>query len=230
MQTYKGVWKITASSGSERIINRYIRSTFQSLVHAIIPPHFREKDSLGTVHVAGALELHAYEYVIWILEHSIALPVKAQLNLMDNNSMAKATAELLDAGAARLIQTGQILYPLTVNAFPGGGLFAALSPLDRLRAITLIELLEINLETLSIPYKNNPELVRNMMDALNELPMFGQYSEWTAYGTTRLFPPEYRRVEFFPTGWFQTQYPGPAFGYRDFRGFLAVIQHKKVNN
>ncbi|NHC38983.1 hypothetical protein G6549_03330 [Bacillus sp. MM2020_1] len=217
---------MTIQSGNERTINRFIKSTFQALVQAIIPPHYREKDMLGTVHVAGALELHVYEYVIWILEHSIALPVKAQLNLIDNKSMAKATAELLDAGADRLIQTGQIIYPLTVNAFPGGGLFAALSPLDRLRAITLIELLEINLETLSIPYKNNPELVRIMMDALNELPMFGQYSEWTAYGTTRLFPPEYRRVEYFSPGWFQTQYPGPAFGYRDFRGFLAVIQHK----
>lgn len=224
------MWKITEPSGNERTINSYIKSTFQALVQAIIPPHFRDKDSLGTVQVAGALELHVYEYLIWILEHSIALPVKAQLNLMDNKSMPKATAELLDAGAAQLILTGQILYPLNVNAFPGGGLFAALSPIDRLRAITLIERLEINLETLSIPYKNNPWLVRNMMDVLNELPMFGQYSEWTAYGTTRLFPPEYRRVEYFPPGWFQTQYPGPSFGYRDFRGFLAIIQYKKVND
>jgi hypothetical protein len=171
-----------------------------------------------------------YEYIIWILEQSIALPVKTQLNLMDNKSISKATAEMLDVGAAQLIQTGQILCPLNMSTFPGGGPFATLSPIDRLRAITLIERLEINLETLSIPYKNNPGLVRNMMDVLNELSMFGQYSEWTAYGTTRLFPPEYRRVEYFPHGWIQTQYPGPSFGYRDFRGFLAIIQHKKVND
>jgi hypothetical protein len=224
------VWKITEPNGSERTINRYIKSTFQALVQAIIPPHCRYINSIGTVQIAGALELQVYEYVIWILENSIALPVKVKLNLVGSRSMSKATAKLLDVGAAQLIQTGQILYPLHVNAFPGGGLFAALSQVDRLRAITLIERLKINLETLSIPYKNNPGLVRNMMDVLNELPMFGQYSEWTGYGTTRLFSPEYRRVEYFPQGWFQTQYPGPSFGYRDFRGFLAIIQHKKVND
>ncbi|MBT2697524.1 hypothetical protein J7E79_08885 [Bacillus sp. ISL-40] len=180
--------------------------------------------------MAGALELHVYEYVIWILDHSIALPVKAQLNFAESSSMSKATAELLDVGAAQLIQTGEILYPLNVNTFPGGGAFSALAPIDRLRAITLIERLGINLENLPIPYKNNPGLVRNMMDVLNELPMFGHYSEWTAYGTTRLLSPKSRRVEYFPYGWFHTLYPGPSFGYRDFRGFLATIQHKKVDD
>ena len=216
-------------SGIERTKNQYIKSTFQALVQAIIPPHFRY-NSKGTIQVAGALELDVYEYIIWILDHSIAPSVKAQLNLADGRSMSKATAELLDAGATQLIRAGQIQYPLNVLTFAGGGPFSALSPIDRLRAITHIERLEINLETLRIPYKNNPELVRIMIDALNELPMFGQYSEWTAYGTTRLYSPEYRRVEYFPHGWFQTQYPGPSFGYRDFRGFLAIIRHKKVNN
>jgi hypothetical protein len=211
----------------ERSLNRYIRSTFQALVYAIFPPNFRFKD-LRTVQIAGAQELHVYEYVIWILDHSIALPVKEQLNL-ENTSMSKSTAELLDVGAAQLIQTGQILYPLNVTVFPNGGPFSALSPIDRLRAISLIERLDINLENLSIPYKNNPGLVRNMIDVLNELPLFGYYSEWTAYGSTRLFSPEFRRVEYFPHGWFQTQYPGPSFGYRDFRGFLATFKHKKVD-
>lgn len=199
-------------------------STFQALVHAIIPPHHRY-----SVQVAGAQELHVYEYVLWILDHSIDLPVKKQLNLV-NGSMSKSTAELLDAGAARLIQTGQNLYPLNTTVFPCGGPFSALSPIDRLRAITLLERLDIDLENVSIPYKNNPGLVRNMMDVLNELSMFGYYSEWTAYGTTRLFSPEYRRVEHFPLVWFQTGYPGPSFGYRDFRGYLATFKHKKVDD
>jgi hypothetical protein len=216
-------------SEGERTLNRYIRSTFQALVHAIIPPHYRNKDLFGTVQVAGAQELHVYEYVIWILEHSISLPVKEQLNLV-NGSMSKATAELLDAGAVQLIQTGQILYPLNVTEFSSGGPFTTLSKVDRLRAITLIERLNINLENLSIPYKSNPELVRDMMDVINELTLFGHYSEWTAYGTTRLFSPEYRRVEHFPHGWYLTGYPGPSFGYRDFRGFLATYKHKKVDD
>jgi hypothetical protein len=211
-------------SEGERSLSRYIRSTFQALVDAIIPTHLRY-----SVQVAGAQELHVHEYIIWILNHSISLPVKEQLNLV-NGSMPKSTAELLDAGAAQLIQKGQILYPLNVTAFPSGGPFSALSQVDRLRAITLIERLDINLEKLSSPYKNNPVLVREMMDVLNELTLFGHYSEWTAYGTTRQFSPEYRRVEHFPHGWFQTGYPGPSFGYRDFRGFLATFKHKKVDD
>jgi hypothetical protein len=215
-------------SEGERNLNRYIRSTFQALVHAIIPPHYyRYKDLLGTVQVAGAQELHVYEYIIWILDQSIALPVKDQLNLY---SMSKATAELLDSGAVQLIQTSQNLYPLNVTAISSGGPFAALSPIDRLRAITLIERLGIDLDKLSAPYKNNPGLIRNMVDVLNELTSFGHYSEWTAYGTTRLFSPEYRSVEYFPFGWFQTGYPGPSFGYRDFRGFLATFKHKKEDD
>ncbi|WHY01421.1 hypothetical protein [Neobacillus sp. DY30] len=221
--------EISEASESKRNLNRYVRSTFKSLVHAIIPPHLKHKNYIGTVQVAGAQDLHVYEYVIWILDHSIALSVKEQLHLV-NSSISKSTAELLDIGAVQLIQKGQIYYPLNVTAYPGGGPFSSLSPIDRLRAITLIEQLDINLESLSTPYKNNPGLVRNMMDVLNELSMFGHYSEWAAYGTTRLFSPEYRRVEFFPPGWEQTQYPGPSFGYRDFRGFLAIIQHKKVKD
>jgi hypothetical protein len=207
-------------------IDRYILSTFQALVQAIIPatPYYSTP-----FQSAGALELKVYEYVIWILDHSIAFPVKKQLNLVDN-SMSKATAELLDSGAAQLIQTGQIRYPLNVYANPGGGPFTVLSPFDRLRAISLIEMLEINLETLNLPYKNNPGLIRNMMDVLNQLTQFGLYSEWPAYGKTRLFSPEYRRVEYFPLGWIQTQYPGPSNGYRDFRGFLASMPQKKVKD
>lgn len=218
---------MTVAREMNESLNRYIRSTFQALVHAVLPPYLSGKGKL--VQAARALELQVYEYVIWILEHSISNPVKAQLHLV-KRSMVKATAELLDTGAVRLIQTGQNLYSPNLHSFLGGGPFSALSPIDRLRAITLIERLEINLEILSIPYKNNPGLVGNMMDVLNQLPLFGYYSEWTGYGTTRLLSPEYRRVEFFPYGWFQTEYPGPSYGYRDFRGFLAIIQHKKVND
>ncbi len=175
------------------------------------------------------MEFNVYEYVIWILDHSIAYPIKKQLNLV-NGSMSKSTAELLDKGAEQLILTGQIQYPLNQYAFPGGGHFTMLSPIDRLRAITLIEQLEINLDALNLPYKNNPGLIRNMMDVLNQLTQNGHYSEWPAYETTRLFSPEYRRVEYFPPGWIQTQYPGTSKAYRDFRGFLTIMPHKKVKD
>ena len=222
---FKGVSKITEVRGNNEIYNLHTRATFQALVHTIVPAAPSPTVTLGTLQAAGALDLNVYEYIIWVLDRSLAIPIELQLNLV-NISLSRSTAQLLDAAAARLIQTGQAKYLLNVWAFPGGGPFAALSRSDRLRAITLLERLEINFGSLPDPYQNNPGLVRNMMDVLNQLTMFGHYSEWTAYGATRLFPPDYRRMEYFPPGWIQSQYPGPAFGYRDFRGFLAIFPHK----
>jgi hypothetical protein len=210
--------------GSERTVDRYIRSTFQSLVQAIIPSTLIIKEPLGPIQVPGALQFKVYEYVIWVLDHSIALPVKTKLNL---TSMSKSTAELLDLGATQLIETRQNAYPLNINGFPDGGPFSKLSLVDRLRALTLIERLELNLENVSTPYQNNPVLIRSMIDVLNQLTLFGFYSEWTGYGTTGQFSPELRKLEYFPPGWFLSHYPGPSFAYRDFRGFLAFMPHKK---
>lgn len=75
--------------------------------------------------------------------------------------------------------------------------------------------------------KNNAGLVLNITDAINRLVMFGYYSEWSGYGTTRLAPPTRRRLEEFPVGWTQSAYPGPSYGYRELRGFLLTIPREK---
>ncbi|MED4226947.1 hypothetical protein [Neobacillus cucumis] len=209
------------TKGSDRTTNCYIRSTFQSLVQAIIPPN---PLTAKPVQVPGALEMKVYEYVIWILNHSISPFVKTKIN---TKSMARSTAELLDIGATQLIQTGQNVYPPQINYSKCRGPFSHLSLIDRLQSITLIERLEVNLEILSPPYQNNPALVCSMMDSINQLTLIGFYSEWAGYGTTRLFTPEFRRVEHFPLGWLQSNYPGPSFAYRDFRGFLALMPDEK---
>jgi hypothetical protein len=210
--------------GSDRTDDCYIRSTFESLVQAIIPATPLTARILEPVQLPGALELKVYGYVIWILDHSIAPPVKTKLNI---RSMTRSTAELLDQGAIQLIKTGQNVYPLIINSFHCGGPFTKLSMVDRLRSLTLIERLELNLENLSPPYQNNPTLIHTMIDVLNQLTLFGFYSEWTGHGTTGQFTPEFRKVEYFPPGWVQSHYPGPSFAYRDFRGFLAFMPHKK---
>ncbi len=221
----KGVRDISKTSGNYGLLDFYTEANFQSLVDAIIPPDSSYAAGKDVILTAGALELKVHEYVIWILDHSIANPVKKQLNLI-YTSFSRATAQLLNLAAAQFIQSGKA-QTLNAEAFPGGGPFAALSRSDRLSTITLLERLEINLESLPVPYQNNPGLIRNMMDALNQLTMFGQYSEWQGYGTTRLLSPDCRHLELFPAGWIQSRYPGPAFGYRDFRGFLAVFPNKR---
>jgi hypothetical protein len=66
-------------------------------------------------------------------------------------------------------------------------------------------------------------LIVFIIDYLNRGTMFGFYSEWPAYGTTRLATPTLRRLEYFPIGWRQTGYPGVSLGYRAFRGQLMTI-------
>jgi hypothetical protein len=222
------VSKISRARKNNKICDLHTSSTFQALVHSIIPHTPNPPATLGDVQVLEALNLNIYKYIIWELDYSLTIPLKLQLNLI-NTSLSKSTAQLLDAAATQLIQTGKAKCTLNVWAFPGGGPFAALFRSDRLRAITLLEQLEIDLSSLPAPYQNNPGLIRNMMDALNQLTLFGYYSEWTAYGTTRLFPPDSRRIEYFPIGWVESKYPGPAFGYRDFRGFLLTFRHKRGN-
>jgi hypothetical protein len=49
--------------------------------------------------------------------------------------------------------------------------------------------------------------------SLNRYTMMGFYSEWFGYGTTRLNPPNERKLEFDPISWEQIGYPGPSFSY-----------------
>src|SRR5699024_10384591 len=112
--------------------------------------------------------------------------------------------------------------------FPGGGMFSRLSRIDRLRTLYKLENFDIDLYLLPSPFQNNAGMVKHVTDALNRFSMFGYYSEWPAYGSTRSYPPNDRRLEFFPSGWQQSGYPGVALGYRDFRGFLYTMAEVRI--
>ncbi|WP_163971098.1 hypothetical protein [Oceanobacillus halotolerans] len=102
-------------------------------------------------------------------------------------------------------------------------MFSHLSRKDRIQTLAALENLEIDLFLLPSPFQNNAGLVKYVTDALNRFSMFGYYSEWLAYGSTRLYPPNHRQLEFFPFSWQQVGYPGVSLGYRDFRGFLLLM-------
>src|SRR5699024_10013464 len=129
---------------------------------------------------------------------------------------------LLDAAADQLVNSN-LLHAVAKSYFPGGGMFTHLSRTNRLRVLSALENIELDLYSLPPPYQNNAGLIQYMTDALNRLAMFGYYSEWPAYGSTRLYSPSYRRLEYFPPVWKQVGYPGVVNGYRDFRGFLLKM-------
>ncbi len=141
--------------------------------------------------------------------------------------LAYPTAIMLDAAATQLVNSHQV-QPLPQALSAGGGMFSRLSREDRLQTLYTLENLGIDLYLLPPPFQNNGGMVKHVIDALNRFSMFGYYSEWPGYGSSRLHPPNDRRLEFFPPGWQQAGYPGVSLGYRDFRGFLFTMAEVRI--
>jgi len=207
-------------------IDTYTRATFQAFVDALIPATPDLSATGGTIGAesVGALELLIHDFVIQELDFSVS-PLAGQ-NLLDTTP-ATAAAQLLDAAAVQFIQSGEAREPLDVYTFPGGGPFTTLSRRDRLRAVDRLSMLDIDLESLPPPYTNNSAFVENVTVMFNLLAMFGFYSEWSGYGTTRLFPLDERKIECFPLSSIQTGYPGRSLGYRALRGYLLKFPPKE---
>jgi hypothetical protein len=206
---FKGATNITIINSNKLDIHTNI--TLQAVVYAIF-----QKEQ-GRI----AQELNIHGYIISVLDQTLphAIPQK--------QSFSKSTAQVLDAAAIQLVWSGQTECLIHVWSYPTDGAFAALSCNDRLKAIDLLEKLEINIKNLPEPYKNNPGLIQSIKNTLFQIALLGFYSEWAGYGTSRFNRPDYRRLEYFPPGWIQTNYPGVSFGYRDFRGFLLKFPNIK---
>lgn len=199
-------------------VNTHTVATFRALVEAIVP-NTPALAVYGAEYSAGAVELHVHEYMIWELDHSLALFLGTHLTIVP---LSASTAQLLNAGAVQLIASGKA-QKAPNHALWGSSPFSALSPADRIRTLAMLEELCVDLGTLPPPYKDDGGLIVFIVDYLNRGTMFGFYSEWPAYGTTRLATPTQRRLEYFPIGWKQVGYPGVSLGYRANRGFLLTI-------
>lgn len=214
---------MVSSASHEGVHDAYTQATFQAFVDAVIPPTLRVTQA-GVFPIPGAINLCIHDYVIWDLDHSQYIPPSGNSTI---TPLSKSTAILLDLGAEQFIRTSHAVQPQDSCQFPCGGIFSTLSRSDRLSSVMLLDRLDISLQRLPLPYQNNPALIQVIMSSINQLTLFGYYSEWYGYGSTRLFPTEFRRFEYYPPGWGLVGYPGPSFGYRDFRGFILRYPHKK---
>ncbi|MGB8451428.1 MAG: hypothetical protein WCD89_03765 [Anaerocolumna sp.] len=174
--------------------------TFQAFVDAIIPRTPGLAEEYGLLQYYGALDLDTAECMIMSLDHYY-IP------------LAGPTAEMLNITAERLIYMEGYDRHTRIN----GNTFAALSPIDRFRVITLLDELEADLITLPEQFRNNPWFKFYILSVLNRFTMMGYYSEWSGYGSTRLESPNNRTLEFFPLSWQQVGYPGPSLGYHALR-------------
>ncbi|WP_160725179.1 hypothetical protein [Bacillus sp. USDA818B3_A] len=193
----------------------FTNTVFKAFATAIIPNTPQHDLKLGTIQYFGASDLLIHEYIIWTLDHSISLINNT------NYSLSRQTAELLEISAHQLVLNSGNLQPLNLYKIPNEGIFSSLSPEDRLRSVTLLEHLAVKPADIPYPFNQNPRFILPVIDLLNRLVMFGFYSEWSGYGRTRLYPPNYRELEGFPISWIQVKYPGPSKGYHAFRGYLV---------
>lgn len=192
---------------------QYVKVTFRALTDALLPSTIDRGNKFEA-------DMGVHEYLIYALDHYVS--IQQQLHHI-NVPLALPTAVMLDHAAAQLVYSRQT-QPSSNIPFQAEGMFTRLSRLGRIKTLAALEKLEIDLFLLPSPFQNNAGLVKFITDALNRFAMFGYYSEWPAYGTTRLYPPDKRRLEFFPLGWQQVGYPGVSLGYRDFRGFLLKMK------
>jgi hypothetical protein len=177
--------------------------TYQALVKAFIPSG------------KGSIVEDMGNFIIWVLDHRVSIQLGLSLMTIP---LSDATAELLDIGARELIAKDKAMD--RQKLFSNGGSFASLSRDDRLRVLALLEQLDIDLRSLPAPYRYNTGLIQFIIDSLNRFVILGYYTEWSGYGSTKFDIPDQRILEQFPLSWEQVGYPGPALGYRDFRGYL----------
>ena len=195
----------------------YTQASFRALIDALLPSSYEQYNYEST----NNMEVH--EYIMYSLDHDISIQQPLHHTIVP---LSYPTAKMLDIAATQLMNTYQA-QPYPQSLFPGGGMFSCLSRRDRIRTLSALENLNIDLYVLPSPFQNNAGLVKNVTDALNRFSMLGYYSEWPAYGSTRLRPPSERRLEFFPMNWQRVGYPGVSYGYRDFRGFLLRMNRSE---
>ncbi|MBY9079171.1 hypothetical protein KIH86_24425 [Paenibacillus sp. HN-1] len=195
-----------------------VLATFRALVEAIVP-NTPALAAYGSWQTYGAADLCIHEYMIWELDHNLSLMNGLYLTIIP---LSAPTAGMLNAAAVQFIAMGQAQH---APDCPDREIspFSSLSPADRIRVLERLEELNVDLGALPPPYRNNGGMVRFMVNFLNRQTIFGHYSEWSAYGTTRLRTPVERSLEYFPIGWCQAGYPGVVPGYRALLGYKLTI-------
>jgi hypothetical protein len=182
---------------------QYTDEIFKAYVDAIIPRTPGLAEVYGRIQYYGALDLNTDEYMIMSL-NNFEFPI------------ASSSAEMLNIAAEQLVFLDRNIR-MEFSRYTGWNTFAVLPPLDRFRALTLLEDLRLNLSILPMPFQDNPGYILYTTSVLNRLALMGYYSEWSGYGSTRLQSPNQRTLEYFPVSWQQVGYPGPSLGYRALR-------------
>ncbi len=183
-------------------ISRYVLNTFKAFADSIIPQSPGMAELYGRIQYYGALDEYTDEYLIMSL-NSLIIPY------------AIPTAEILNMAAAQFISINEDNQGVDNLEKSSWMLLYDLLPIARLQAVNLLLLQPMDyVMEAPIPFRNDQGNILFITMLINRLAMMGYYSEWSGYGTTRLKPPNQRKLEHNPISWQQIGYPGPSLGYR----------------
>jgi hypothetical protein len=190
--------------------------TFMAFVDAIIPRTPILAQIYGDIMFYGALDEEIDEYLVM------------NLSLLDA-PLVRLTTEILNQAAKQYLEnegTEKIYQYYRINnkrrqREPMG--FSDLPRRERFRALSLLEQSDNNSSNESL-YQDYPRL-RTITSVMVIQTMFGYYSEWAGYGTTRFLNPDKRVLEAAPLSWQQVKYPGPSLSYLE-----EVSEYNAIKN
>lgn len=219
-------------------LDAHTKVTFRAFADAVVPETPELRDELGPEHVPGGLEIDLDDFAITYVNDlfQFGLP---HIGPRGNLPLATPVANVLDVAALKLLvrranesepssDRPVSLFgpddpsPTTIKA--AAGPFAMLSRRDRLRAISLLDEFEVEVE----PFPNlvieiDGGLVGQLVVGFTEMIY---YSEWEGYEEFAR-PPSERAHPNDPSAvqsWRQTGYPGFANGYAALRGYVGTAE------
>lgn len=212
----------------------HTRVTFRAVTDAVIPETPELADELGPEHVPGGIAIGLDEFVIEYIDNGFQFGLP-DLQSHGNLPMAGPIANLLDTAALKLVQRdgnedapsldhAKALYgdePADRAIERAAGPFAQLTRQDRLRAISILDELELELslsddDLFELDGGQVSQLVVGFLEMI-------YYSEWQGYEEFHR-PPSERTHANDPSAiqsWRQTGYPGVTDGYSALRGYVG---------
>jgi hypothetical protein len=221
-------------SGSEDV-ELHTVVTFRAIVDAVVPETPELDPERGPEHVPGGLAVGLEEFAVTYVDDGFQLGLP-YVGPRGNIPLADPIAGILDLAALRLVDRGENTgeldddRPVSLLA-PGeaspravrraAGAFSKLSRRDRLRAIGLLDELELEINQFEDElFEFDGGLVGQLVVGFTEMIYYSEwqgYDEFTQPPSDRVHPNDPAAVQ----SWRQTDYPGFSDGYAALRGYLG---------
>lgn len=225
----------TAPTEFRSYLNVHTRVTFRAFTDAVLPETPTLSDELGPEHVPGGLAVGLDDFAIIYVDNLFQFG-RPRRKSYRNIPLAIPVARVLDIAAVKLLSRNLNESELSIDRMislkpdnismtkfiAAAGPFSMLSRNDRLRAISVLDELEIELApSENVLFELDAGLVGQLVVGFTEMIY---YSEWQGYDEF-MQPPSKRVHPNNPSAvqsWRQTQYPGFADGYAVLRGYVGT--------